>query len=352
MVTAGAPDGTFEADLPSEGDYYVTVFQGPQQLYGNVVSVTATEPVLLGIASNGRQVCKPPNSEAPQATPGGSSPSIFDPQHVFQKTHPAGLVQLSSGLVILDDAGKRLLQARSTGLVVLPTGSLSAPLDIAAAKTNAKEIILLISAFAQQSRLTAYTTDGTVWSWWPTMVPGRFTAISNDPTSVYLGITTDASFDIMQLSIPSVLDKVPNAFSSVMSISNNVSGGPMSGPLAVDTEQKRIFIVGMSGGIFRADLARPNAPLVEIVSPKHLGEPSAMLCDSANRILYVGAGSHLWAVNLTSSPAQVSELAHHRLKSVTALALTNHGVWVGDAEAHTIYFLSSNHQQLQPVITR
>src|SRR5215469_14169690 len=52
IVTATTNDGTFEvAVIP--GEYYVTVSQGAEQLYGRVVSVTSGTPVLIGLVGKG-----------------------------------------------------------------------------------------------------------------------------------------------------------------------------------------------------------------------------------------------------------------------------------------------------------
>lgn len=63
VVTATGDDGAFRADLPAPGDYYVSVYQGPQQLYGRVANLDGNGPltiVLKGEEGSPQTACSEP----------------------------------------------------------------------------------------------------------------------------------------------------------------------------------------------------------------------------------------------------------------------------------------------------
>lgn len=47
VVTVTGQNGAFRAELPASGDYYVSVYQGPQQLYGRVASLGENSPLTI-----------------------------------------------------------------------------------------------------------------------------------------------------------------------------------------------------------------------------------------------------------------------------------------------------------------
>jgi hypothetical protein len=280
-----------------------------------------------------------------------ASPSIQDPQHLFRKARPEGLALLPSGIVILDGNQERLLQARITGLAAVTTQHLQSPIDIAPAKIDGHEFILLISKpRTGQSELMAYTTDGVLWNWWPPSEPGEFAAIAADPSNdtIYLGILTTFSFDIVRLSAQSVLSHQPHPFSSVSGINIQQDNPSVSYGLAADSANQRLYVASSAGDFFSVDLKASHSHPTVLLLPRKLGLPTALACDPAAQTLYVGAGNHLWAVDVGSSPAKVTDFVpSHHFKNVSALAMdSNHRLWVGDSGAHALYQISPDAQTL------
>ena len=74
--TATASDGTFQINLVALGEYYVTVFQGPQQLYGNIVTVSQNLPVQIGLRPTAQQGSVPARV---MPSPAAGTPQIQDP---------------------------------------------------------------------------------------------------------------------------------------------------------------------------------------------------------------------------------------------------------------------------------
>ena len=74
--TFTAGDGTFRVSLVALGQYYVTVFQGPQQLYGNIVTVSQNLPVQIGLRPTAQQGSVPARV---MPSPAAGTPQIQDP---------------------------------------------------------------------------------------------------------------------------------------------------------------------------------------------------------------------------------------------------------------------------------
>lgn len=358
VVTATADDGTFEADLAAVGDYYVAVSQGAQQLYGKVVKAAEGVPVLIGLGTKGQgapgQGCgmSNPPSPSPVSRPPESAPTVQDPQHLLGGALPVGLAFLPSGMVILDGYHKRLLQARASGLAVVPTGVLQDPFDIATAQIDGRELIFLVwTNTTSGSTLTVYGTDGAIWKSWSPSVHGVFSAIAVDPNThtTYLGIQTAVDFSVVQLGAQSVLNRQANPFLPFSNTGTVGSSESPAGPAAIDSLNARLFLASARGGLLTVDLKTPHSQPIRLPLPNSFGTPEALVYDAGGHTLYAGAGHHLWAVDVGGSPLRVSEFPpHHLFGRVTALALdSNHRLWVGDSDARALYVMSLDGQMIQ-----
>jgi hypothetical protein len=273
---------------------------------------------------------------------------------LLRDTQPEGLAFLPSGMVILDarQNRERLLQARASGLAVVPTGVFQYPHDIAAAEIDGRQFIFLIwTSPTTGSWLTVYSTDGATWNSWSPSVRGEFSTVVTDPSThtIYLGIRTAVDVELLQLRAESVLSRQPHPFLP-FSITGSVGGNQSpSGPAAVDSANARLFLATTTGGILIVDLKTPGSRPTPLTLPGGLGIPEALAFDSVGHTLYVGAGHHLWAVDVGNSSTHVSEFPpHHRFGRVTALGLdSDHRLWVGDWDARALYLISVSGQMIQ-----
>lgn len=330
VVTATAGDGTFQVSLPGVGEYYVTVSQGAQQLYGRVINVATNEPVLIGLIRKGTM-----RAPIPCAMP-----------EAFKNVRCGGLALLESGMIILDGYNRQLLQAGPTGVRTIPTGLLNEPLDIASAQISGHKFVLVVnSGNTATSIARAYTANGSSWDWWRPSIPGVFSAIAADPNGqeIYLGIMTAMDFSIVKMDAQSVLQRRGQPFLNVSSISNQGSNRADSwGPFAIDHAKNRLFVANSKGAIYTVDLGHPRNDWARLPLTHNLGSPNALTYDRVVRTLYIGAGRHLWAVRLDTTKPTEAEFLPNNFKNVTALVVDNDGrLWIGDSGARSIFVVST-----------
>lgn len=58
VVTSTDRQGNFQVNLSGPGQYYVSVFKGPQQIYGRVVSIINSAPLSIPLNAKGRSTCR------------------------------------------------------------------------------------------------------------------------------------------------------------------------------------------------------------------------------------------------------------------------------------------------------
>jgi len=333
----------FRGLVPSE--YVLLVSSGNRRLYQGKITIATQTDTVKDVIVSSESVQHPTVSPAPPL-------STHDP--LLKDVQPMGLAFLPSGMVILDGSHnrERLLQARASGLAVVPTGVFQYPHDIAAAEIDGRQFIFLIwTSPTSGSWLTVYSADGATWNAWSPSVHGDFSTVVTDPSThtTYLGIRTADDVELIQLSDQSVLSRQPHPFLP-FSITGTVGGNQSpSGPAAVDSANARLFLATTTGGILTVDLKTPGSRPTPLTLPKGLGIPEALAFDSVGHTLYVGAGHHLWAVDVGSSSPIVSEFPpHHRFGRVTALGLdSDHRLWVGDWDARALYLMSVSGQMIQ-----
>ena len=269
-----------------------------------------------------------------------------------RKQAPIALSALPSGvLVILGTNGQLSVLQPETGALALIKKTLGyfTPVDMQAAHLPDGDSIFATmyttlsgsQAVQRRALLVRYSLTGQEVRTW--LIQGHlFTGLAVDAASgvIYLGDAVTG--EVSRLNVKSK-ETSPEFVAQVYGVSR-------LGPLALDTEGRRLFVgdVGI-GQIYVLDLTRRRSFLLA----SSLGEPAALAYDPSEHRLYAAdAARHcIWQISVDS--ARRTALAFSsppEFREPRGVAIdAQHNLWVADYGARSVFKLSATGQVTQKI---
>jgi hypothetical protein len=269
----------------------------------------------------------------------------------FQKIRPTGLAYLRSGMLILDEYDKQILQVQSGALRKLQDLGSGTPLDIAALQldSNSGAAFVITATTGNVGRLEMYSDVGAVKG-----DPQRTWMPPPPVVKAFLALAADSATHSIYLASPAG----HSGFTKIMRL--DLSGGTNSarlvdigelGPqfsetyirgIAADSNGRRLFAVDEEGELFMVKLPASHSDRIrgeKISIPHSLNNPRALAMAVSDEMLYAIARKKVWKLSLVGNSAEMQQFApNHAFRSPSALAVDADGdIWVADEDGHKIY---------------
>lgn len=329
MVTSTNQAGRFQVEIQQFGKYYVAVYHGVRQLYGDVVAVDSKTSVLIPLKLSETEIFNP------VCLKGSSSVRLLT------DIRPVALGLLPSGMVVLDARNKRLVQARAEGFAKVFSFQSGTPVDIVAATIRGKEVIFSISRRGPTSLIASWvemlSVRGELLSTWPVPMnnPAPFEGLAIDAINQILYLA--GSNQIYRIKLDQPKETYVEQLMEVRSSESSISLGPM----AIDASDRKLFVADLlRGHIYSIDLDARRSTRITITSS--LNDVRALVLDPVAKRLYVVLPRRVVSVELNSSPVRSSIfIQDSRFRGLSALTISLDGrIWLADAEAKAIHLVS------------
>jgi hypothetical protein len=341
VVTATDRDGKFLADLPTSGEYYVSISRGTQEVYGRVMNIAGNSHLAIYLNTSGMT--------------GFPQPCSIVSSNLLRRTRPVALAALPSGMLVLDSDNARLLQLGSENISVVINLHAYASFelfDMAATRSpsGADVVCVLVNPPPGAHQMPGFVSQYVnraklprVWSVPGPSEPITFAGITidNQQQVAYVGHGHRDAFILYRLT----LTHGTAILTEVMSWPTATAQKAI-GPMVVDSGGRKLFAADQrEGKLYRINLdnmaERSEVGLRGVDGKENasLGTPLALALAGTGDTLYVAASKHLWAVHLNTQPAQLEEpWRNQRFDGLSAVAADSDGnVWAADVERHAIY---------------
>jgi len=326
LITNTNEDGDFQIQLQEFGEFYLSIYDGVNQIYGSLTSFRSLSPVLIALkplASNQQEAaasdCREPALKTGKAlTPVAMAISSFGYLYVLDGY--GAIIRFSTAS---PDKGSQVIAKFDPSWQVM---------DLTLAKIKEGEHLLVTLARGNTGQLMQYSTNGKFEGNW--FRYQQFVGVCADETSqaVYMSTSTDTLFQV-PFSAPN--DTVPQAFFRFI---NPIQ----TGALAIDRLSDTLYVADLSTGRIYARDMKGNA--VREISDS-AGHPSAMSFDTNSKRLFVAdaSGRKIWTISVAPQVGKPATFAgSDSLKGPSAVAVgPDETVWVGDQSAHAVLHFSS-----------
>jgi hypothetical protein len=351
VSTAADRQGRFRVELSGEGEYYVSVYSGPQQVYGQAVKIQPQDLLYIALVPS-----------TGESRPSGECERRMS-NALLHQIRPIGLAFIKSGLLILDASADRVLEVKRNGVSELIKLAGATPIDIGTVRLGGDEDAVLIINEQQQTAgrslgfVSMYTQVGMLRHSW--QAPhGR---------QVFSGVAADvrterAYFSAPLIGVPSTeiyrLDVTSRASNSQLQYVGAIhTDDPISDPIwsiTVDTQNRRLLAASAMGTLSTADLPADHGGAFHV---RHLhlqsalSSPRGIALDSSGQVLYAIANKRVWKLQIGLSPVTMERFASsHTFPDPSAIVIAPTGnIWIGDEHEHAVYEISPGGQVLSSV---